>query len=379
MKRLFILAGEQSGDLHAAHLVKAMKKQFQFEGVAGPLMRAEGVKVIMPMEKFAVMGYSDVLKALPSLYKQFYTLRDHILRTQPDGVIFVDYPGLNLRLAKVLRKSGYKGRLIHYICPSVWAWGKKRITLMADTLDLLLTIYPFETQHFAHTSLKVEYIGNPLQEYISNHSYEKDWKAQFPEINQEGNALIALFPGSRSAEIQRNLPTQLQAAALFQKKHPEACFGISCAHPTLKEKIEKMIVETNLKKAAAIPLKYTYELMRDSQSAVAKSGTVTLELALHKRPTVVVYGLSTLNRLIAKYLIRLNLPHYCIVNILNGKRVYPELIETGFEKINLATQLENIHAGPLREECLQGCENTVKLFQQSASINAARAIQGLFS
>lgn len=381
-KHLFLLAGEHSGDLHGSHLIKAIQSQsmdYYFSGVAGPLMRETGIETTMPMEHFTVMGYTDVIKALPSLFKKFYILRDHILRTQPEGVIFIDYPGLNIRLAKALRKAGYKGRLIHYICPSVWAWGKKRIGQMSDTLDLLLTIYPFESASFSHTPLKVEYIGNPLFEYISQHNYEENWKKHFPLI-RPGSSLIALFPGSRKGEIQRNLPKQLQAAVLFQEKYPDAVFGISCSRSDLKSFIDLKIQETGLKHAFIVPKNYTYELMRDSHSAIAKSGTVTLELALHKRPTVVVYELTKLNWLIAKYLIRLRMPHYCIVNILSNKRVFPELIEKGFTRENLALQLENIHLGPTRQECLNGCEKTIELFQQGkASLNAARAVQGLFA
>lgn len=375
-KHLFIFAGEKSGDLHAAHLVKALKNQlpeYHFSGVTGPCMRIEGVEEMMAMEKFAVMGFSDVLKAFPSLYKQFYAVRDYILQTQPQGVVFVDYPGFNLRMAKALRKSGYAGKLIHYICPSVWAWGKKRIDHMASTLDLLLTIYPFEPACFAQTSLKVKYVGNPLQEYISQHIYDENWNTQLPS-----NHLIAIFPGSREGEIKRNLPIQLQAAALFQKKYPEVAFGISCSNHIFKGMIDNIIAEAGLNKTFTVPTNHTYELMRGCQSAIAKSGTVTLELALHHRPTVVVYNLSTLNWLIAKFLIRLKLPHYCIVNILSGKRVFPELIEAGFNKENLSLQLENIDSGPLREDCLRDCKRASELLQQSqASHHAAQAIRDL--
>lgn len=376
---LFIFAGEPSGDLHAAHLIKALKKQlhdYHFSGVAGPCLRAEGIETILNMENFSVMGFSDVLKNFPALYKQFYKVRDYILTTQPEIVVFIDYPGFNLRMAKALRKAGFKGKLVHYICPSVWAWGKKRIIHMSNTLDMLLTIYPFEAAAFEHTSLNVKYISNPLQEYISQYVYHSSWKSHFPIQHP----LIAIFPGSREGEIKRNLKTQLQAASLFQKKHPHATFGISCSHPELRCLIETMIDAEGLKNAFTIPKHLTYELMRDSHSAIAKSGTVTLELALHKRPTVVVYELSTLNWLIAKFLIRLNLPHYCIVNILSQKRVFPELIEKGFTPENLAHELEKIHEGTARDQCIVGCQEVVNLFQSSqASVQAAEAIKLLLS
>lgn len=376
-KHLFIFAGEQSGDLHGSHLMRSIKEfgsPYYFSGVAGPAMRAEGIEAILPMEKFAVMGFSDVFKALPRLYKQFYLVRDYILKAKPEAVLFIDYPGFNLRMAKSLRRAGYRGKLVHYICPSVWAWGKKRIQHMTNTLDMLLTIFPFEPQCFSHTSLNVKYIGNPLHEYISKHPYDDNWKSQFPKLHTTGQ-LIAIFPGSRLGEIKRNLGKQLQAAVLFQKKYPETVFAISCSNDILKTLIEKMIKATGLTKATTVPKKYTYELMRDCHSAIAKSGTVTLELALHKRPTVVVYELSKLNRFIAKFLIRLNMPHYCIVNILRNKRVFPELIESGFHKENLFLELEKIHTGNLREECLYECKQLLELFhEKEATRNAAIAI-----
>lgn len=377
-KHFFVMAGEPSGDLHGASLIHALKKEIPdsfFCGVSGPRMRAEGTEEVLPMEKFAVMGFTDVLKAFPRIYKQFYLVRDHILKTQPDCVIFIDYPGFNLRLAKALRKKGYSGKLVHYICPSVWAWGKKRIAHMATTLDLLLTIYPFEAKSFAHTSLSVKYIGNPLQEYINRHAYNDNWKDSF---SIDGKTLISIFPGSRLGEIHRNLPIQLEAAALFQQFHPDTAFGISSSNETNRLLIQHMIDSAGLKNAFTVPKEYTYELMRDSHSAIAKSGTVTLELALHKRPTIVVYALSTLNWLIAKFIIRLKLPHYCIVNILNGKRVFAELIEEGFNAKNLVQHLENIHSGAKREDSLYGCQNIIKLFQNgSASRNGALVIKEL--
>lgn len=376
----FIMAGEQSGDLHAAHLMQALKSKnsnYKFTGVAGPLMRTEGIVEVLPMEKFAVMGFSDVIKAFPSLYKQFYQVRDFILKNQPEVVIFVDYPGFNLRMAKALRKKGYKGKLVHYICPSVWAWGKKRIEHMASTLDLLLTIYPFESESFSHTTLPVEYVGNPLQEYISKHSYNKECKKLFPS---DSKRMISIFPGSRRAEICRNLPKQLQAAALFQKKHPETAFGISCSNPIHQPLIQEMVTKTNLNHTFAVPKEYTYELMKHSHSAIAKSGTVTLELALHLCPTVVVYELSKLNYFIAKFIVRLKLPHYCIVNILNRKQVFPELIAHGFEPKNVAKHLDSINAGNERAACLEDCQATVLLFQSNmASEKAALCIRNLLT
>lgn len=382
-RRLFIFAGEKSGDLHGGHLAAALSQDFPnilIDGVAGPDMRSQGITGPLVMEDFEVMGLSDVILSLPKLYRQFYLVRDHIMATAPEAAILIDYPGFNLRLAKALRKKGYAGKIIQYVSPTVWAHGKKRIETMSKTLDLLLTIYPFEAHCFTGTSLNVSYVGNPLCEYIRNYHYDDAWQQKCGLPNSQH--LIALFPGSREGEISRNLPIILESAEMVLKKYPETVFGISCIHPKTEE-ILKKLASTHLQKALfCIPTRYTYELMRDSRSAIAKSGTVTLELALHNRPTVVIYQLSILNRIYAKYYLKLNLPHYCIVNILAQKTAFPELIESGLTPQNLYKQFQLIDQdGTFRQECFQTCSELAKTLEANskASSLAAEFIKRLIS
>jgi lipid-A-disaccharide synthase len=382
-KTIFIFAGEHSGDLHGSHLLKNLISHlpdYSFTGVAGPRIREQGIKHILRVEDFEVMGFTDVLKSFPKLYKQFYIVRDYILDQNPQAVILIDYPGFNLRLAKALRKKGYKGKIIQYISPSVWAWGNKRVKFMAEHLDLLLTIYPFEEKFFAETNLKVKYVGNPLQDYIPKHPYQLNWMHDLGL--PKSIPIIALFPGSREGEIKRNLPLQLQAAFMLKKMRPDRCFAISCANQKCSHHIENIIEQSSLKlnqDVFLVPKNYTYELMRDSRTAIAKSGTVTLELALHQRPTVVIYHLTPLNRFIAKRIMGLNLPHYCIVNILGGKSVFPELIEYGLTPSNLLAQLNSLdNEGNDRDRCLLECQNIANMLHvNNASMQAATSIAGI--
>lgn len=378
--KLFIFAGELSGDMHGGRLIQALRTllpTLQVTGVAGPSLRMQGVEGPLSMEDFAIMGFSDVLRAFPRLYKQFYQLRDDILNTEPDVVLFVDAPSLSLRMARALRKCNYQGKIVQYVCPTVWAWGKGRTEEMAKTFDLLLTIYPFEAAHFSHTPLPVEYVGNPVHELIQEHSYDGDWSKLFGIRNLE--KLVALFPGSRLGEIKRNLPMQLAAVQLMRKQDPETPIAISCAqeshHPLLRRLLDKSGFSTH-QNIFFVPNCYNYDLMRHCRSAIAKSGTVTLELALHQTPTVVMYQLSSLNRLIAKYALRLNLPHYCIVNILNDKTTFPELIAQGCTPHTLYEQLHQLHRnGDARTQCLHACKQVQALFKEKdASMRAARAI-----
>lgn len=387
-KQLFIFAGEHSGDLHGSNLLKALKENLKdctYTGVGGPLMRAQELTCILPMEEFQVMGFTDVFLSLPKLWRHFFTVRNHILKNSPQAVILIDYPGFNLRLARSLRKCGYKGKIVQYISPTVWAWGKGRIQEMVQTLDLLLTIYPFEASYLADTPLNVKYTGNPLQEIIQQYHYDPHWlKICGLEQLKNLDHLVAIFPGSRLAEITRNFPKQLQAMEMIYQEYPETTFALSCAHDSLLPAILQCLSKSSLKISKEIfivPKRYSYELMQASRAAIAKSGTVTLELALHSCPTVVVYELSWLNRLIAQHVIRVNLPHYCIVNILGGKEIFPELIAAGFSAKNLFQQLKSLlEPGAKRTRCLQECENVKLLLKEyQASQKSAQAIRELLA
>lgn len=381
----FIFAGEKSGDLHGGHLMRALKqelKNVRISGVGGSEMKRQGLVSMLPMDEFSVMGFTDVLRSFPRLWKHFYSIRDAILKLNPQAVIFIDYPGFNLRMARALRKCGYRGKLIHYICPTVWAWGKERIQQMAQTLDLLLAIYPFEPQYFDHTSLNVQYVGNPLQESINSYSYHANWAKECGMETTEN--LIGIFPGSRKGEIERNLQKQLKTASLMLKSFSEATFAISCADNELLPSIKEIIEKSHLKLGQQIfivPKNYSYELMQASRCAIAKSGTVTLELAYHECPTVVVYELSLLNRLIAQYILRLKLPYYCIVNILRDKSVFPELMAHEFSPENVYMQLKKLYPEGLpRKQCKEDCQEIkILLKEHSASERASKAILELLT
>lgn len=380
MKHFFVFAGEASGDLHGSYLVRALKERFpasSFEGVPGPRMRQEDVHALLTMEDFEVMGFTDVIASLPSLIKKFYRVRNAILSNNYDAVILIDYPGFNLRLAKSLRKKGYKGKIIQYICPTVWAHGRSRIQHMASTLDLLLTIYPFEQACFEATALPIAYIGNPLQEYVQHINANHQWRKSVGLESSE--RFVALFPGSREGEIIRNLPSQLEAADSLKQTHSGLRFAISCAHPKTRALVSTALQATSLdiqKDIVFVPKEYTYDMMGECHTALAKSGTVTLELALRQKPTVVTYRLTALNKFIARYILRVNLPHYCIVNILGKKAVYPEFIDSKLPAHEINKQLHRLHVdGPARAECIAQCQEVAEqLGQKPSSHRAAEAI-----
>ncbi len=385
MTSYFLLAGEASGDLHGSHLIRAFRasdKHVTLRGVGGPLMQKEGLESFLSMDALQVMGFSDVIPALPRLWKMFYRIRDLILKLRPACVILIDYPGFNLRLARALRKKGFNGKIVQYICPTLWAHGKQRIHTLIAYFDLVLSIFPFENTYIAHTPLKMIYIGNPLTEILGAHPYQTDWMQQIGFPHNEN--LIALFPGSRRAEIEQHAPIQLRVAAAMKEHHPQLRFGLSCGQEGMHSLLHDLILQNRLhlqEDVCIVPSRFRYELMQTCKTALAKSGTVTLELALHHVPTVVHYELSFLNYVIAKHILRLRLPHYCIVNILGQATIFPEWIARHVSDSDLKDSLTLVHSNPVRRASIrQACE---KIQQQlnhgSSSQCAVQAIQELIS
>ncbi len=323
MVDLFIIAGEASGDQLGEGLLQALKpSHLKVMGIGGPKMRAVGMETIFPMENLQVMGFVDVLFALPHLISCFNLAVDAILKAQPKVVLTIDYPGFNLRLARKLRKKGFKGKICHYVCPSVWAWGKKRIGLMAENLDLLLSILPFEKQLFEKTKLRVEYIGHPLAQKIP------------PQENPDTH-LIAFFPGSRTKEIERNFPYFIRLINTLKRDFPSYNYVISVSQEKYRPLLKKMAPNLDLRTPAEMKKLKPF-------LAVAKSGTITLELALQEIPTIVTYAVSPLDVFIAKHIFRISLPYYALPNLIANKTIFPELIGPDLTDERLLKEVKNL-------------------------------------
>ncbi len=363
---LFVFAGETSGDVHGATILKRLKEAYpdiRITGVAGPRMREVGLSLFMPMENFQIMGYSDVFKNIFRLIHYFKKIRSYILKEKPKAVLFIDYPGFNLRMAKALRRRKFPNKLIHYICPTVWAHGKKRVFTLAQTLDLLLSIFPFEKQYFSQTKLKPTYIGHPLIEQTIGHKKNDAWKSNF-SIPQE-MPLIGVFPGSRSQEIKQNFPKILASCELFKERNPEYGFVLSIVNPKLRALMEEFLKGSSLKIGVDLFLlssKENLQIMSHIRSALATSGTITFELGVMHVPTVVVYHLTKMNAWVVKHWIRLNLPYYCIVNIITKKHIFPELYYLDFIPQKVANTLETLSKNSyLRENSLRGCKEMLAI------------------
>ncbi len=355
---LFIFAGESSGDLHGQHILRSLLEKnphLKIIGVGGPKMRSvSGFQSVFPMEKFQVMGFIDVFLALPKLIYQFYWIKRFILRTAPKKVLFIDYPDFNLRLAKSLKKSHFKGTIAHYICPSIWAWRKNRIYLMEKALDILFCILPFEKAFFKECALDVKFVGHPL---IKKIEHEPTSFLPFPKEKK----IIGIFPGSRKKEIDLNFPIQLKLIQTLASEHPEFLFAVSISHGRFRPLIESMV------KDLPIPLHLvedTNALMRSCYLAIAKSGTITLELALHKVPTVVIYGIAPLDLFIARTLLKIKLPFYALPNIIYGGQLFPELFGPHLTQKSLYSATKELLLDEkARNECREKCEALYNLLK----------------
>lgn len=370
---LFIFAGEPSGDLHGEHLLENLKKKrpnLKIKGIGGPRMRAVGLECLLPMEEFQVMGFIDVLSSLPKLYRMFKKIRDEILSAKPSAVLFIDYPGFNLRMARSLKKRKSPSKLLQFVCPSVWAWGKGRIPLMEKNLDKLMTLLPFEPELFSHGSLDVEYVGHPLISRIESHQYDSQWRSEYGI--DENQAILTLFPGSREKEIMRNFPLQLSVAKKFLSERKDMTLIVSCSSekflPFLKKHLPNQV--------KIVHPKHLYELMRASHIALATSGTVTLELALHKVPTVVTYAITPLDTFLATQVFRIDLPHYSLPNIIAKGEIFPELFGPNLTEGSLIKHLQEHAMSQLkRSTCIRECERLKDLLgTKNASQEASHTI-----
>jgi len=363
---LFIFAAEDSADVFGNYLIKELlflNPNLKILSVAGPRMRQFAIKTLIKMEEFQVMGFIDIFFSLLKLIKNFIFLRKSILKYNPKVCVFIDYPEFNLLLEKSLRKKGYKNKLIHYVAPTVWAWRKKRTDFMAKYLDLLITIFPFEKKYFSHTKLDVRYVGHPIAYNIlktPKNNYKKD--------------LIGIFPGSRKKEIERNFSYQLTCAKKLLEKNKDLKFAISLTKPDL---IQNIFKKYNLHSQNFIffTKEENYEFMKHFKFAMATSGTITLELALNVIPTIVNYAIKKVDLFIAKKLIKINLPYYCMVNIIANKEIFKELYGPNLSINNLYESCNNLlYDKNIKNQIVLKCKNLIKTLKVENSNKKAAEI-----
>ena len=340
--KLMIVAGEPSGDAHAATLVRALREasddQLEVFGATGPLMRAAGVDSTIHSDDLSIMGLLEIGRALPKFWRAFKELKQAAVEKRPAAVILVDWPDFNLRLARSLHRRGL--RVIYFISPQLWAWRSYRFKTIKRDVDLLLAILPFEPAWYAERGVtQVEFVGHPLVGEVEARYGREDF-CRFNSLDP-ARPIISLLPGSRRKELHRILPAMLDAAVLISVARPDVQFVTVVAPSRSPKEVKEIINARN--DAAPLPEIFrivnqeTREALAASDVAAVASGTVTLEAALLGTPMVIVYKESGVNWHLLGRLITTD--HYGLVNLIAGERIVTELMQDELNGERLAAEL----------------------------------------
>ncbi|MFM1895555.1 MAG: hypothetical protein RLZZ385_629 [Pseudomonadota bacterium] len=370
--RIGILAGEKSGDNLGAGLMAAIQArhpQCRFEGIGGPAMIALGFHSLFPMERLSVMGFIEPLGRLPELLRIDRQLARHFIANPPDVFIGIDSPGFNLRFEERLRRHGIK--TVHYVSPSVWAYGEKRILRIRRAVDLMLVLFPFETMIYEANDVPVTYVGHPLADSIGPESRTEAARQALGLAADD--TVITLMPGSRGTEIKRLAPVLLTTARQLLMQRPQLKLLLPCAGVEHQAPLQRLIADHGLEGRVSLLDGNAHGAIAAADVVVLASGTATLEALLLKRPMVVCYRLSSLTYALASRMIRI--PYVGLPNLLAGRRLVPELLQADLTPTNLMAAVNRILAGKDdREALLEEYERIHSMLRCNASQQAADAV-----
>ncbi len=341
MYKIFISAGEASGDLNGASVaaaLRAVRPDIRIFGMGGEMMRAAGVEIVYDIADLGVMGIVEVAMSLPKLFRLRDFLADWLARERPDVLVVIDYPGFNTRLAKMAKKLGIP--VISYISPSAWAWGRGRAIEVAETVTKVAAIFPFEADVYRQAGADVVFVGHPLLDIVKPSRPKEEAYALFGA--DPAKPVVVLMPGSRRQEIDRLLPVMLAAMEKIAANMPDCQIFLPVASTISREILQNIIegYKVNVRLTAG----NTYDLMNIGTVAVASSGTATLEAAIMGLPTVIVYKMAAVTYLLGKLLVKI--PHIGLPNIVAGRRVVPELVQGQASADNIARETRAILADP---------------------------------
>jgi lipid-A-disaccharide synthase len=363
LKKIYIISGERSGDMHAANLVAAMQSQdplLQFRGMGGSYSKEMGVHLALDYASVSVMGFLEVVFGFRKVLKALTLVKQDLLLFRPDALILVDFGGFNMKIAAFAKEHGIP--VHYYIPPKVWAWNQKRAYNLKKYTDQVYSILPFEPTFFVKFGMQVQYVGNPLLDEI------KKFKAHdffYQKNDLSYRPIIALLPGSRTQEVKGMLAKMIALVQDF----PQAQFVVAGV-----DSLPAAVYELALTQGIQVIYNQTYDLLSHATAAVVTSGTATLETALFKVPQVVVYSTSWVSYQIGKRLIRV--PYISLPNLIADRRVVQELIQDDFSVINLRKELNSLlsDAG-CRQEMQAGYELIrERIGEQQASEQVAQFI-----
>ncbi len=380
IKYIAIIAGETSGDILGSRLIASLKKlnpDLQFEGIGGKEMEAQGCHCLYPMEKLAVMGFTEVIKRLPELLAIRRDLINRWLKSKPDLVIGIDAPDFNLKLEARLHQAGIK--VAHYVSPSVWAWRSKRVKKMQGNLDLMLTLFPFEADFYHQHSIPVAFVGHPLADEIPLISDQQPARKSLglPAHSK----ILAILPGSRSSEIKYLAGDFIQAALQLQSENSE----LICVAPMVNEKLESRFTELCKALAPKLNIKVirgqSRQVMAAADVILTASGTAVLEGMFVGRPMVAAGKLSPVTVWLIRKFGSLNITYYTLPNNLANAELVPEFIQEDVSVDNIVTavkQMLNLDTEK-RNHLLERFSKLHQQLRKNASDTAARTLVEKFN
>ena len=369
--KIFLSAGEASGDVHGASLARELKKfspEVELLGLGGDEMAANGVRLVRNYKDYNVMGVAEVIKNLPRIFKLLNDLTEIIRAEKPDLLVLIDYPDFNWRLAKRAKKLGVK--ILSYIPPSAWAWRKGRAKTCAEIADEFIAIFPFELPVYQKAGAKISFLGNPLVDTVrAEFSIEESRK--FFQVTEQ-DRIILLMPGSRRQEIKLLLPEMLKAAEILATQNKAIKFFLPLASGVDETEIQRQISNSDAK--IILVKNHRYDLMQISDAAMATSGTLVLEAALLNLPCVVLYKMARLNFFIGKLLVHIE--NFSLPNILAGKKIQPELLQDEVQPERISAEILKLLRGENhREKVLADLKSAcAKLGEKGAAERVAKKI-----
>lgn len=347
--RVFLIAGEPSGDALGAALMAGLKQLVpgvRFDGVGGPAMQSEGLTSRFPMEELSVMGLAEVLPKYRALKRRIAQMADLICATSPDVVVTIDSPDFCLRVAQKVKATGANIRIVHYVAPSVWAWRPKRADKMAARVDQVLALLPFEPPYMEAAGVACDFVGHPVA--TMQVATDKEIATLRERYGLGDAPLLLALPGSRRGEVQRLTARFGEALAKFSATHPEMRVVLPCAAPVVGL-VKELTVNWAVRPVLIDPAEDRDGAMKRAafaaaDLALAASGTVSLELAANDVPMVIAYDMSPLSRMIISRMVTIDT--VTLVNLVSDTRVVPEYIGKNCTPEGIAEGLENVWAAP---------------------------------
>jgi lipid-A-disaccharide synthase len=369
MPRLLLSCGEPSGDLYGAELVRELRETvpgLEVAGLGGDRLQAEGAHLLAHVRDLAVVGLLEVVSHLRFFRRVFQAVLGEAEARRPDVAVLVDYPDFNLRLAKALKRRGIP--VVYYVSPQVWAWRKGRVKGIRESVARMLVIFPFEEQLYREARVPVTFVGHPLVDLVSLPRDRHAFRSRHGLAAEQ--PLIAILPGSRRKEIAHNLPALLGAIDVMRASRPELQFVLAAAPHLDPAQLRSAVGD----RPVTLVVNETHDALGACTVALVASGTATVEAALLGAPMVVVYRLSALTYALGRRFVRV--PHFAMVNLIAGRGIVPEVIQSDFTPERVAAEALRLLEGAARDTMLSDlAEVREKLGTEGGSRRAAEAVR----